>query len=347
MMEEEKYMRRCIQLARNGLGHVAPNPMVGAVIVHNGKIIGEGYHARYGEAHAEVNAIRSVRDEALLREATLYVSLEPCAHHGKTPPCAKLIIEKKIPRVVIGCEDPFPKVAGKGIELLREAGVEVRVGILEQECKELIKRFITFHTRKRPYIILKWAESADGYLDIKRTGGKPVILSTPLTSLLVHKRRAEADGIMIGTNTAALDNPSLTVRDWYGRNPIRIVLDQKLSLSPDLNLFSDGYPTICFTQQEEKPYSNGVEYITLESRGNIFPQAMEILHKKGIQTLMVEGGSIMIKSLICRELWDEAFIEESEIQLGDGVPAPCIRDAILCEDEKFFGTTIRHYQKKY
>lgn len=346
MEEEEKYMRRCIQLARNGIGHVSPNPTVGAVIVHNGKIIGEGYHARYGEAHAEVNAIRAVKDEALLKEATLYVSLEPCAHYGKTPPCAKLIVEKRIPHVVIGCQDPFSQVAGKGIEMLREAGVEVKCGILERECRELIQRFITFNIQKRPYILLKWAESSDGYLDVKRTEGNPVILSTPLTSLLVHKRRAEADAIMVGTRTAVLDNPSLTVRNWHGKNPIRIVLDKDLSLPSDLNIFSDGFPTMCFTQKT-KSNSSHTEYITVDFQTNILPQIMEILYKKGIQTLMVEGGSVLLQSFIDFGLWDEAFIEKAGIQLNDGIKAPSIGKASVCETELFFGQTFIHYRHSY
>ena len=199
-MEDEKYMRRCIQLAQNGLCNAAPNPMVGAVIVCDDRIIGEGYHVRCGEAHAEVNAIRSVKDPSLLQRSTIYVSLEPCAHYGKTPPCADLIIEKGIPRIVIGCQDPFGKVNGRGIQKLREAGREVIVGVLEDECRQLIRRFITFHTLKRPYITLKWAESADGYIDICREAGKPVALSSPLTRMLVHKRRAEHSAIMVGND---------------------------------------------------------------------------------------------------------------------------------------------------
>ena len=210
--EEEKYMLRCIQLAQNGLCNTAPNPMVGAVIVCDGKIIGEGYHVRCGEAHAEVNAIRSVKDTSLLKRSTIYVSLEPCSHYGKTPPCADLIIEKQIPRIVIGCRDPFSKVAGRGIQKLKDAGREVIVGVLETECRQLIRRFITFHTLRRPYITLKWAESSDRYIDYSRTDGKPVILSSPLTSMLVHKKRAEHSAILVGTRTAELDNPGLNVR---------------------------------------------------------------------------------------------------------------------------------------
>ena len=207
--EEEKYMLRCIQLAQNGLCNAAPNPMVGAVIVCDGKIIGEGYHVRCGEAHAEVNAIRSVKDTSLLKRSTIYVSLEPCSHYGKTPPCADLIIEKQIPRIVIGCRDPFSKVAGRGIQKLKDAGREVIVGVLETECRQLIRRFITFHTLRRPYITLKWAESSDRYIDYSRTDGKPVILSSLLTSMLVHKKRAEHSAILVGTRTAELDNPAI------------------------------------------------------------------------------------------------------------------------------------------
>lgn len=250
-MEEEKYMRRCIELAKNGLCNVSPNPMVGAVIVCNGRIIGEGYHIRCGEAHAEVNAIRSVKDESLLKRSTIYVSLEPCSHYGKTPPCADLIIEKQIPRIVIGCQDPFSEVAGRGIQKLRDAGREVTVGVLEEECKSLIRRFITFNMLHRPFITLKWAESADHFIDIERTDGKPVVLSSPLTSMLVHKKRAEADAIMVGRRTALLDNPALTVRNWYGHNPIRVVLDRTLSLPNDLQIFDGNVPTLIFTEKQQ------------------------------------------------------------------------------------------------
>lgn len=342
MTEEEKYISRCIQLARNGEGHVAPNPMVGAVIVYKGRIIGEGYHARYGEAHAEANAIRSIKDKSLLKDSTIYVSLEPCAHYGKTPPCAKLIIEKQIPRVVIGCQDPFSKVAGRGIQMLREAGVEVKVGVMEQACKDLIKKFILFNTKKRPYITLKWAESADGYLDINRTDGKPVILSTALTTMLVHKKRAEADGIIVGTRTALLDNPSLTVRNWYGKNPTRIVIDKDLSLPSSLHLFQDNIPTLCFTQKEASG-NNDVEYIQLDFQSDILPQMMTILYKKDIQSILIEGGSILLESFIKDNLWDEAYVEKSAVCLQDGVKAPYIDRKSICENERHFGVTICHY----
>lgn len=341
-MEEEKYMQRCIELAGNGLCNVSPNPMVGAVIVCDGKIIGEGYHIRCGEAHAEVNAIRSVKDESLLERSTIYVSLEPCSHYGKTPPCADLIIEKKIPRIVIGCQDPFSKVAGRGIQKLRDAGREVIVGVLEAECRQLICKFITFHTFHRPYITLKWAESQDGFIDLNRTAGNPVKLSTPLTSMIVHKKRSESDAIMVGTRTALLDNPSLTVRNWYGKNPIRIVLDKDLSLPTSLHLFDGSVPTLIFTENQHSPLSSP-EYIVLNYQKDILPQIMEELYKRGIQSLLVEGGSILLQSFIDAGCWDEAFVERASKELHSGVKAPEIRNKISYSTEKCFGVEIKHY----
>ena len=239
-------MSRCIQLARNGFYGAAPNPMVGAVIVHDGKIIGEGYHVRCGGPHAEVNAVRSVRNPELLKESTIYVSLEPCSHYGKTPPCADLIVEKGIPRVVVGCMDPFAKVAGRGIRKLQEAGIEVTVGVLEAECLALNRRFITFHTHHRPYITLKWAESADGFMDSLRTDyekEKPYAFSTPYTRMLVHRCRAEHQAILVGRQTALADNPSLNLRMWPGKSPLRLVMDRRGDLPGHLALFNDGAET--------------------------------------------------------------------------------------------------------
>lgn len=341
-MEEEKYMRRCIELARNGLCNASPNPMVGAVIVCDGRIIGEGYHIRCGKAHAEVNAIHSVKDESLLKRSTIYVSLEPCSHHGKTPPCADLIIEKQIPRIVIGCQDPFSKVAGRGIQKLRDAGREVTVGILEEECKNLIRRFITFNTLHRPFITLKWAESADHFIDIERTDGKPVILSSPLSSMLVHKKRAETDAIMVGRRTALLDNPSLTVRNWYGRNPIRIVLDRTLSLPKDLQIFDGEIPTLIFTEKEQLEEKN-VTYITINFSHNPLIQIMEELYQRKIQSLLVEGGSQLLQSFIDNGLWDEAYIEKCPSRLYSGVKAPEISDKFSYSMEEHFERQIWHY----
>ena len=293
--KNEKYMRRCIQLARNGICHAAPNPMVGAVIVRDGKIIGEGYHVRCGEGHAEVNAIASVKDESLLKDATIYVSLEPCSHYGKTPPCADLIIRKGIPRVVVGCVDPFSLVAGRGIQKLRDAGIEVTVGVLEKECRELIRAFVTFNLKKRPYITLKWAQSADGFLDIRREDGNAVRLSTPLSTLAVHKMRAEQKAILVGRRTALLDNPSLTVREWYGQNPLRLVIDRQLTLPPHLHLFDGSTPTLVFTEKEKAATQN-LTYVTLDFGQNILPQIMQVLYEQKIQTLLVEGGSVKVGS---------------------------------------------------
>lgn len=344
MKEEEKYIQRCIQLALNGRCTTAPNPMVGAVIVCDGRIIGEGYHVHYGEAHAEVNAIHSVKDPSLLERSTIYVSLEPCSHYGKTPPCADLIIEKKIPRIVIGCKDPFSKVAGQGIQKLRGAGREVVVGVLEEECQDLIRRFITFHSLQRPYITLKWAESADKYIDLLRTSGEPMILSSPLSSMLAHKKRAEHSAIMVGTHTAILDNPSLNVRHWYGRSPIRITLDRKKKLPTGLNLFDGNSRTLIFTEKS-CPEISEVEYIPIDYTQDILPQIMKSLHDRGIQSLLVEGGSILLQSFIDANLWDEIYVEEATCKLHDGVKAPEISNKVTYVIEQSFGRRFKHYTK--
>lgn len=342
MTTDEKYIHRCIELASNGLCNAAPNPMVGAVIVHNGKIIGEGYHARCGEGHAEVNAIRSVKDESLLKESTIYVSLEPCSHYGKTPPCADLIISKGIPRVVVGCIDPFSQVSGRGIQKLRDAGIDVTVGVLEDECKNLIRRFVTFNTRKRPYITLKWAESADGFIDINRENGSPVVMSTPITSMYVHKQRAEHKAILVGRKTALLDNPSLTTRNWYGANPLRLVIDRTLSLPSNLRLFDHTTPTLVFTEREKTAEEN-LEYITLDFSKDILPQILTVLYERKIQSLLVEGGTTLLQSFIDTELWDEIFVEHSAKVLGEGVKSPVIHKGTVKETEMRDGVCVSHY----
>ena len=342
-MEDEKYMRRCLQLARNGLCNVAPNPMVGAVIVCDGKIIGEGYHVRCGQAHAEVNAIRSVKDPSLLTRSTLYVSLEPCAHYGKTPPCADLIVEKGIPRIVVGCVDPFAKVAGRGIQKLKEAGREVVTGVLEDECRDLIRRFITFHTLRRPYVTLKWAQSADGFLDVRRTGGNPVRLSSHLTQMLVHKKRAEHSAILVGTRTALLDNPTLTVRHWQGPSPVRVVLDRQGSLPDSLHLFDGQVPTLVITEEAETNRPN-VEYVLADFNRPVVPQLLAALHARNLQSLLVEGGAFTLQTFLDAGLWDEAFVEEAPLCLGDGVKAPGMDEKKICGVEQHFGRSIRHYK---
>lgn len=341
MTQDEKYMSRCIQLARNGQQTTAPNPMVGAVIVYKDRIIGEGYHIRCGEPHAEVNAIRSVKDEALLRESTIYVSLEPCSHYGKTPPCADLIISKGIPRVVVGCMDPFSLVAGRGIQKLKDKGISVTVGVLEKECRELIKRFTTYHLKKRPLITLKWAQSADGFIDLLRQDGKPVVLSTPITSLHVHKLRAENQAILVGRRTALLDNPSLNVRNWYGKHPLRITIDKDLTLPSHLNLMNGEFPTLVFTARKAANKKN-LEYITIDFTRDILPQMMQELYSRKIQTLLVEGGRALLQSFIDAGLWDEAYIEYAAKQLGSGVKAPVIPQGV-CRESSLLDHTLLIY----
>ena len=343
-MEEEKYMRRCIQIAQNGICTTAPNPMEGADIVHNGRIIGEGYHVRCGQAHAEVNAIRSVKEPELLKESTIYVSLEPCSHYGKTPPCADLIIEKQIPRIVIGCRDPFSKVAGRGIQKLKDAGREVIVGVLEQECRHLIRKFITFHTCQRPYITLKWAESADGFIDRQREGGSPVVLSSDLSSMLVHKKRCEHAAIMVGRRTALLDNPSLNVRNWYGPSPVRIVIDKELTLPDSLKLFDQQAPTLVFTAHERTSLPN-LQFAKTDFSHDILPQIMYTLYQAKLQSLLVEGGSTLLQSFIDKGLWDEAFVEECPQTLNEGVAAPTMPHHIAYSRECHFGRFYRHYTR--
>ena len=322
MTNDEKYMMRCIQLAQNGKLGAAPNPMVGAVVVCDGRIIGEGYHAKCGEAHAEVNAINSVKDESLLRRSTLYVSLEPCAHYGKTPPCAKLIVSKGVPKVVIGCQDPFSKVAGKGIEILKQAGCEVVVGVLEKTCQDLNKAFFTVQLKHRPFITLKWAQSADGFMDVERNDGEPVKLSSPLTQLIAHKRRAEHQAIIVGTQTARLDNPSLNVRDWCGPQPLRIVIDKDLTLPRHLHLFDGSQPTLVVTEKNET--IAGAMTLQVDFNQSILPQLMEELQRRNIQSLLVEGGSKLLQSFIDEGLWDEAYVEHCPQVLGHGILSPSL-----------------------
>lgn len=339
--KDKLYMARCIELALNSPQTTSPNPMVGAVVVYQDRIIGEGYHIRSGEGHAEVNAIRSVKDPSLLKASTLYVSLEPCSHYGKTPPCTDLIISKQIPEVVIGCIDPFAKVHGRGIRKLQEAGVQVKVGILNEECCALNKRFITAQSLKRPFIVLKWAESADGYIDKKRTDGTPVIFSSKKTNILVHKRRAEADAIMVGTHTALLDDPSLTVRHWAGPNPIRIVIDRHLTLPASLQLFNDEVLTLVYSEKQ-KENTKKTSFITLRPMENLLPQILEDLLQRGIQSLLVEGGQLLLQSFINQNLWDEAYVEKTDIALHDGIKAPIIHGLLQVKhyvDTPFFTYT--------
>lgn len=321
---ENKYMARCISLARGGAGGVAPNPMVGAVVVHQGEIIGEGYHRKYGEAHAEVNAIASVRDESLLKEATMYVSLEPCSHYGKTPPCAELIIKKQIPRVVIGCLDPFPEVSGRGVRMLREAGVEVVTGVMEKEAWELNRVFMTFQEKRRPYIYLKWAQSADGFMDRLRTDNSSpaVVLSSPETMRRVHRLRADVAAIMVGTQTALLDNPSLTVRHWAGKSPVRVVLDRTLRIPSHYHLFDGTVKTLVFTTVADAISRENVEYVTIDFSQPVLPQVMHELYIRKLNSLMVEGGATLLGHFLKEGLWDQMLVETAPVSLESGVKAP-------------------------
>ena len=310
---DEKYMRRCIQLACNGRMNAQPNPMVGAVIVHDDRIIGEGYHVRCGEGHAEVNACASVKkeDEHLLSESTIYVSLEPCSHYGKTPPCADLLVSKGFKRCVIGCQDPFAKVQGRGIQKLREAGIDVSVGVLEEECKALNKRFMTFHGKQRPFVTLKWAESEDGFIDGH--------ISNTYTQMVCHKRRAEHQAILVGRKTWEADKPSLTVREWYGSSPKRYVVSSQSLTLPD------GFHLIQTTRVE------GI---------------LKRLYEDGIQTVLVEGGAELLQSFIDSGEWDECYVEKGDLTLCGRVKAPVLSNAAMKGVNTDFGQRIEEYVKQ-
>lgn len=315
-------MQRAISLAKLGNGNVAPNPMVGSVIVYNDIIIGEGCHQEYGKAHAEVNAINSVVNKELLVKSTLYVTLEPCSHYGKTPPCANLIVESKIPKVVIGCTDSNPEVAGKGISLLKNAGIDVIEGVLENECLNLNKRFFTFINKKRPYIILKWAQTSDGFIAKENFDSKWI--SCAESRMWVHKWRTEEQAILVGKNTALYDNPSLTARDWEGKNPIRIVLDFELSLPSDLAIFSDNQAeTICFNFHKNAK-ETGVEYVKITKTDNYVDDMLVELYNRKISSLIIEGGAKTLQTFVDSELWDEARIFTSNTIFEKGIKAPML-----------------------
>ncbi len=322
MNTHEQYMQRCLQLALKGLGNVSPNPMVGCVIVHDDKIIGEGYHEKYGEAHAEVNAINSVQDKSLLKSSTLYVSLEPCNHIGKTPPCADLILKYEIPNVVIGIQDPFEKVNGSGIKKLMDAGVNVTSGVLEKECREINKRFFTFHLEKRPYIILKWAQSKDGFIGKKN---QSVRISNELTRVINDTWRTQEDAVLIGGETARTDNPHLTVRSIEGRNPTRIILSNSGNLPSNLNLFDGNAPTLIYSTNNFQ-YANS-ETVEMPDETNL-DFLLSDLYRRNIQSVIVEGGSSVLNQFIKSDNWDEIRIFESEDLLEDGILAPTISSAI-------------------
>ena len=323
MKVQEKYIKRCIELAKNGLGTTYPNPLVGCVIVFENTIIGEGWHKKSGASHAEVIAIESVQNKELLSSSTLYVSLEPCSHFGKTPPCADLILKYKIPNVVIGTVDPNSKVAGKGIQKLKDSGVNVTFGILEKEGNELNKRFFTFHRKNRPYIILKWAESADGFISPKnKTEQKPVWISNEYSRQLVHKWRSEEQAILVGTQTIIDDNPSLTVRDWVGKNPIRVVIDKENAIDLSSNVFDNKAKTIVFSNKEVTSNSDKIQTIKIDFDTNSTQEIVKKLYNNNIQSIIIEGGRKTLQSFIDTNLWDEARVFIGEINLKEGTKAP-------------------------
>ena len=344
MNTDEKYVSRCIQLAQLGAGNIAPNPMVGAVLVYEDKIIGEGFHEKYGEAHAEVNCINSVTDEnkSLIEKSTMYVSLEPCSHFGKTPPCSNLIIQQKIKKVVIGCRDIYEEVDGKGIERLGKAGVEVIADVLEKESKELNKRFFTFHQKKRPYIILKWAQSANGKIG---TESERILISNDYSNRLVHKWRSEEAAILVGKNTALKDDPALTTRLWKGKNPARIVIDPKLELPSLLRIFNEEATTFVFNLRKNSS-AKRIEYIQLNQQ-DFLEELLSSLYRKDIQSVLVEGGPKTLQSFIDRNFWDEArVITNQQMIIEEGINAPEMKKFNFLHEEKYFTDTISYFNRK-
>lgn len=342
-MTDQQYIGRCIQLAKLGAGEVAPNPMVGAVLIYEDKIIGEGFHKKYGGPHAEVNCINNVEEKnrSLIKKSTMYVSLEPCAHHGKTPPCSDLIIKHKIKKVVVGCRDIYEKVAGKGIEKLQNAGVEVVTNILENECLELNKRFFTFHQRKRPFIILKWAQSSNGKIGSEN---KRILISNDYSNRLVHKWRSEESGILVGTNTVLEDDPLLTTRLWKGKSPVRIAIDKELKLPLSFKIFNQDSKTIIFNLYKSAIEKN-LQFIKLE-KDNFLNEIVHSLFENDIQSVLVEGGAKTLQSFIDEGLWDEArVICNEELIIEDGISAPEMKDCILIKQEKCLGNGIDYYKR--
>ncbi|MFN8289776.1 MAG: bifunctional diaminohydroxyphosphoribosylaminopyrimidine deaminase/5-amino-6-(5-phosphoribosylamino)uracil reductase RibD [Chitinophagaceae bacterium] len=340
-------MARCLELARKGAGHVAPNPMVGAVLVHNDRILAEGWHRQYGAPHAEVNCIEEAVDKGyreLIPRSTLYVSLEPCAHYGKTPPCTDLIIRHKIPEVVIGCRDPFPEVNGKGIEKLEAAGLRVVTGVLEQECRELNRRFFTFHTMHRPYVLLKWAQTADGKMAAGT--GRRLLISNEYTNRLVHRWRSEEAAILVGTHTALYDDPALTNRLWPGPSPVRMVVDMKLRLPLSLKLFDGKERTIVFNRikQEEK---GNLNYVRVKDEESLVQEVLQTLYQLKLQSVMVEGGARLLQSFISEGAWDEAtVIMNNEVLAGEGLLAPLLTDASKISTGRIANDTIGIFYNK-
>lgn len=340
-MTDKTFIKRCIELAKKAEGKTYPNPLVGSIIVHNGKIIGEGYHEKAGENHAEINAINSVENIHLLKDSTIYVTLEPCSHFGKTPPCANKIVEIGFKKVVIGTLDSHEKVNGKGKELLENAGIEVISGVLEEDCKDLNKRFFTFHQKKRPFIILKWAESADGFLD---KDFKPTQIGNPLTKQFVHTLRSEEHAILVGTNTALTDNPSLTTREISGRNPVRILIDFDLKVPRDFNIYNEEAETLVFNSLKDS-LDKHIKFIKIEKK-NFLQNLMDKLYENNIQSVIIEGGSFTLKQFIEANLWDEAIVIKNEnLILENGTKAPEL-DFNYSEKKNFRDNVIYFFKSR-
>jgi diaminohydroxyphosphoribosylaminopyrimidine deaminase/5-amino-6-(5-phosphoribosylamino)uracil reductase len=342
----ETYMQRCIELARKGAGSVAPNPMVGAVLLYNNEIIGEGWHQRYGEAHAEVNCVgQAVQNgqTGKLQKSTLYVSLEPCAHFGKTPPCSDLIIKHKIPKVVIGCRDPFKEVDGKGIEKLKTAGVEVVVDVLKDECIELNKRFFTFHQQQRPYVILKWAQTNNGV--IGSTTAERLLISNELNNRLVHQWRSEEAAILVGSKTALLDDPQLTNRYWPAeKQPVRLVLDRQLQLPSSLKLFNGEANTVVLNDVKQTNEGT-LQYEQLSGNGSVVQQVLQALHQRKLNSVLVEGGAELLQHFINEGLWDEArIITNNELVVEAGVKAPQLQNELQTNKQQLGSDSICWYK---
>lgn len=357
MNDDEKWMRRCLQLARQGSETTAPNPMVGAVVVCDGRIEGEGYHVRAGEPHAEVNALRAVKHPECLSKSTLYVSLEPCSHQGRTPPCADLIIRKGLRRVVVGCVDPNPRVGGRGIERLRKAGIEVTVGVLEKDCWELNRIFMTFQTKGRPFITLKWAQSADGFI---AAAGCRRWVSTKRTQMWAHRLRAERSAILVGRHTAESDNPRLNVRQWAGRDPLRIVLDRYGVLDQHLHIMDRSVPTLIvgekpapyvnrmlsdsFDKASQKDSLQPLDFLQVDYTASIWPALFEELKRREITSVLIEGGAEVLRSLVRENLWDEAYVEIGTERFKSGVMAPMLPATAYCEERRLWNHIQRYYR---
>ncbi|OAB78516.1 bifunctional diaminohydroxyphosphoribosylaminopyrimidine deaminase/5-amino-6-(5-phosphoribosylamino)uracil reductase [Cochleicola gelatinilyticus] len=327
-------MLRCIQLAKNGLPEAMPNPSVGALLVHNGQIISEGFTSAYGGPHAEVNAIKNLSNTSLLLEATLYVTLEPCSHFGKTPPCADLIIASGIKKVVIGGTDPNPKVAGNGIKKLIEAGCDVIVGVLAEACEAVNKRFYTFHTQKRPFITLKWAETKDHFIaPLSKNRGiakEPFWITNRFSRQHAHKMRAMEQAILVGTQTVLQDNPSLTTRDWHGTSPIRVILDRTLKIPKDAAIYDSNAPTLIITEQKREAVQN-ITFETIVFSETLAKQICAIAYKHNIQSILIEGGAKMLQTFIDENLWDEAFVFTGATQFKTGISAPLLSEELVSE----------------